>query len=131
MLPKTAMPSAPPNSAHVAEMPEAAPARSGGADPMMTSFVRVKSGDAAGGGRREAGGGKRAYTIYKEGRSLGEHAHVTSQIPHQHVRRRLRRGSEPNPRESARRRRGRAAQLGGPSAHVSADERQARRGDRT
>src|SRR5256885_2553995 len=45
MLPKNAMPNAPPSSAHVSEMPEAAPARSGGAEPMMTSLVSVKSGD--------------------------------------------------------------------------------------
>src|SRR5882762_8312931 len=45
MLPKNAMPSAPPSSAHVSEIPEAAPARSGGAEPMMTSLVSVNSGD--------------------------------------------------------------------------------------
>src|SRR5688572_29285856 len=45
MLPNSAIPSAPPNSAEVSERPEAAPARSGGADPMMRSVVRVKTGD--------------------------------------------------------------------------------------
>ena len=44
MLPNTAMPKAPPNSAPVSEIPEAAPARSGGALPTMTSVARVPTG---------------------------------------------------------------------------------------
>jgi len=36
--------SAPPSSAPVSEIAEAAPARSGGAAPMMRSFVSVKTG---------------------------------------------------------------------------------------
>src|ERR671915_846174 len=45
MLPNTAIPSAPPSSAAVSEIPAAAPARSGGAEPMIRSFVNVKSGE--------------------------------------------------------------------------------------
>src|ERR671914_2735298 len=44
MLPNTAIPRAPPSSAAVSEMPAAAPARSGGAAPMIRSLVRVNSG---------------------------------------------------------------------------------------
>ena len=44
MLPRIAMPSAPPSSAPVSEMPDAAPARSGGADPTISSVVRVNTG---------------------------------------------------------------------------------------
>ena len=44
MLPKMAMPSAPPNSALVSEIAEAAPARSGGADPTIRSVVSVNTG---------------------------------------------------------------------------------------
>ena len=44
MLPNTAMPSAPPNSALVSEMADAAPARSGGAEPMIRSVVSVNTG---------------------------------------------------------------------------------------
>src|SRR5829696_4715546 len=44
MLPRIAMPRAPPNSAPVSEIPEAAPARSGGALPTMTSVARVPTG---------------------------------------------------------------------------------------
>ena len=40
------MPSAPPNSAPVSEIPDAAPARSGGAAPMIRSFVSVKTGES-------------------------------------------------------------------------------------
>jgi hypothetical protein len=43
-LPSTAIPSAPTNSALVSEMPEAAPARSGGALPMIRSVPSVKTG---------------------------------------------------------------------------------------
>src|ERR687891_2007325 len=45
MLPKAAMPSAPPNSAAVSEIPAAAPARSGGTEPMIRSLVSVNIGD--------------------------------------------------------------------------------------
>src|SRR4051812_6774252 len=45
MLPKIATPNAPPISAHVSEMPDAEPARSGGAEPIMTSFASVNTGD--------------------------------------------------------------------------------------
>src|SRR5919108_320572 len=45
MLPNTAIPRAPPSSADVSEMPAAAPARSGGAEPMIRSFVSVNSGE--------------------------------------------------------------------------------------
>src|SRR4029453_15902932 len=45
MLPKMAMPSAPPNSALVSDMADAAPARSGGAAPMIRSVVNVNTGD--------------------------------------------------------------------------------------
>ena len=38
------MPSAPPSSDAVSEMPDAAPARSGGAEPTMSSVVREKTG---------------------------------------------------------------------------------------
>ena len=38
------MPSAPPNSAPVSEIPDAAPARSGGAEPTMSSVVSPKTG---------------------------------------------------------------------------------------
>src|SRR5215217_4952613 len=44
MLPRIAMPRAPPNSAPVSEIPEAAPARSGGALPTMTSVAREPTG---------------------------------------------------------------------------------------
>src|SRR6266540_3578531 len=44
MLPRIAMPSAPPSSAPVSEIPEAAPARSGGADPTIRSVVAVNTG---------------------------------------------------------------------------------------
>ena len=44
MLPKIAMPSAPPNSALVSEIADAAPARSGGADPTTRSVVSVNTG---------------------------------------------------------------------------------------
>ena len=39
------MPSAPPNSEQVSEIAAAAPARSGGAAPMMRSFARVNTGE--------------------------------------------------------------------------------------
>jgi len=39
------MPSAPPNSEQVSEIAEAAPARSGGAAPMIMSFERVNTGE--------------------------------------------------------------------------------------
>ena len=38
------MPSAPPSSAPVSEMPDAAPASSGGADPTIRSVVAVNTG---------------------------------------------------------------------------------------
>src|SRR5215218_5508611 len=44
MLPKTAIPKAPPNSALVSEIPEAAPAFSGGALPTMMWVARVPTG---------------------------------------------------------------------------------------
>src|SRR3712207_8743619 len=44
MLPKIAMPSAPPSSALVSESAPAAPARSGGAVPMTMSVVSVTTG---------------------------------------------------------------------------------------
>src|SRR6266568_1497657 len=44
MTPRMAMPSAPPNSAAVSESADAAPARSGGADPTTRSVVRVSTG---------------------------------------------------------------------------------------
>src|SRR4029453_5265328 len=44
MLPRIAMPSAPPSSALVAEIPAAAPAGSGGAAVMIMSLARVKAG---------------------------------------------------------------------------------------
>src|SRR6266545_879948 len=44
MLPRMAMPSAPPSSAPVSEIPEAAPARSGGAEPTIRSVVAVNTG---------------------------------------------------------------------------------------
>ena len=47
MLPRMAMPSAPPSSAPVSEIPEAAPAFSGGALPTISSVVRVNTGDSA------------------------------------------------------------------------------------
>ena len=46
-LPNTAIPSAPPSSAAVSEMPEATPARSGGALPTISSVVRVMTGAMA------------------------------------------------------------------------------------
>ena len=42
MLPRIEIPSAPPSSAPVSEMPDAAPARSGGADPTMSSVVSAE-----------------------------------------------------------------------------------------
>src|SRR3954470_14622374 len=45
MLPRMAMPAAPPSSEHVSEIADAAPARSGGAAPMMMSLARVNTGD--------------------------------------------------------------------------------------
>src|SRR5688572_18915799 len=45
ILPNTAIPSAPPNSADVSEIADAAPARSGGADPMIRSVVKVNTGE--------------------------------------------------------------------------------------
>ena len=44
MLPISAMPSAPPSSALVSDSAEAAPARSGGADPRMMSVVNAATG---------------------------------------------------------------------------------------
>jgi hypothetical protein len=44
MLPRMAMPRAPPSSLPVSEMPEAAPARSGGADPTIRLVVAVNTG---------------------------------------------------------------------------------------
>src|SRR5688500_12530153 len=44
MLPNSAMPMAPPNSAQVSEIDDAAPARSGGAVPTIRSLVSVKPG---------------------------------------------------------------------------------------
>ena len=44
MLPRIEIPSAPPSSAPVSEIPDAAPARSGGADPTMSSVVSPKTG---------------------------------------------------------------------------------------
>jgi hypothetical protein len=44
MLPKTAMPRAPPSSPVVSEIADAAPARSGGADPTIRSVVSVNTG---------------------------------------------------------------------------------------
>ena len=44
MLPNTAMASAPPNSALVSEIADAAPARSGGAEPTTMSVVSVNTG---------------------------------------------------------------------------------------
>src|SRR4029453_14744851 len=44
MLPRIAMPSAPPSSAPVSEIPEAAPARSGGAEETIRSVVAVNTG---------------------------------------------------------------------------------------
>src|SRR5688500_11871780 len=44
MLPRTDRPRAPPSSAAVSDMPVAAPARSGGAEPTMSSVVRPNSG---------------------------------------------------------------------------------------
>ena len=41
------MPSAPPSSEPVSEIPDAAPARSGGAEPTISSVVAMKTGDAA------------------------------------------------------------------------------------
>src|SRR5262249_17071819 len=47
MLPSVAMPIAPPSSELVSERADAAPARSGGAEPMVMSAVGVKVGDIA------------------------------------------------------------------------------------
>src|SRR5688572_18755840 len=44
ILPNTAIPNAPPNSALVSDIADAAPARSGGADPMIRSVVSVNTG---------------------------------------------------------------------------------------
>src|SRR5262245_31700234 len=44
MLPKMAMPSAPPNSVLVSDNPEAAPARCGGADPSTIPTTRLVTG---------------------------------------------------------------------------------------
>ena len=44
MLPKTAIPKAPPSSELVSEIPDAAPARSGGAVPTRMSVARVVAG---------------------------------------------------------------------------------------
>src|ERR671911_1887211 len=44
MLPKTAIPIAPPSSAEVSAIAEAAPARSGGATPTIRSIARVNTG---------------------------------------------------------------------------------------
>ena len=44
MLPRMAMPSAPPNSELVSASPAAVPARSGGTVPMIRSVDRVKIG---------------------------------------------------------------------------------------
>ena len=44
MLPSTEMPSAPPSSKAVSDTPDAAPARSGGADPTTSSVVSPKTG---------------------------------------------------------------------------------------
>ncbi len=44
MLPKIAMPRAPPSSAVVSEIADAAPARSGGVDPTTRSVVNVNTG---------------------------------------------------------------------------------------
>ena len=44
MLPRIEIPSAPPSSDAVSEMPDAAPARSGGADPTISSVVSPKTG---------------------------------------------------------------------------------------
>src|SRR3990172_865146 len=41
------MPSAPPSSAPVSEIPEAAPARSGGALPTISSVVKLNTGESA------------------------------------------------------------------------------------
>src|SRR5882672_73407 len=45
MLPRMAMPAAPPSSEHVSEIADAAPARSGGAAPMMMAFASVNTGE--------------------------------------------------------------------------------------
>ncbi len=47
MLPRIEMPSAPPSSDAVSEIPDAAPARSGGAVPTMSSVVSVNTGASA------------------------------------------------------------------------------------
>ena len=44
MLPNTAIPNAPPNSALVSDIAAETPARSGGADPMIRSVVSVTTG---------------------------------------------------------------------------------------
>ena len=44
MLPRIEIPSAPPSSKALSEIPEAAPARSGGAEPTTSSVVRPKTG---------------------------------------------------------------------------------------
>jgi hypothetical protein len=44
MLPKTAMPRAPPSSPVVSEIADAAPAHSSGADPTTRSVVSVNTG---------------------------------------------------------------------------------------
>ncbi len=46
MLPSTAIPSAPPNSAPVSEIAEAAPAFSGGAEPTIRSVATAATGDS-------------------------------------------------------------------------------------
>ena len=45
MLPRTAMPSAPPSSELVSEIADAAPARSTGALPTMMSVARMTTGE--------------------------------------------------------------------------------------
>src|SRR5256885_17088352 len=47
MIPRMAMPSAPPNSALVSDSADAAPARSGGAAPTTRSVARVSTGASA------------------------------------------------------------------------------------